>query len=168
MKRQGFALPLVMGIMVVAFLIAAGMLHVAMSDFRASHGTHQSTRALLAAEAGAELTLAALNATTPFPLAPGDSASTGWRELRGRARYASTTLRVDDGTAGPLVVRILTEGRTEEARSARSRVVLIATCVPADTGATAALDVVDSSCVISTATTTGGVHLSELARFRAQ
>ena len=176
MTRQGFALPLVIGIMVLTFLIAATVLQVAMTDFRASNGVHLSSRALLAAEAGAELTLAALDSQAPIALAPGDSVSTGWVELPGRAMYTSTTLRVDDGIGGNVTIRILTEGRADGRRAARSRVVLIAMCPsPEPSGlplepADPIVEPVVGSCAISSATATGSgaSELSELARFRAK
>lgn len=130
MKRRGFALPLVMGIMVVTFLIAASVLEVALTDLRASQGVHLSGRALLAAEAGAELTLADIETHQPLRLAAGDSVSTGWQELPGGARYRSTTLRIDDGISGYLAFRIATEGRSNGRWAARSRVVLVAACAP--------------------------------------
>lgn len=131
MKRRGFALPLVMGIMIVTFMIAASVLEVALTDFRASRGVHLSGRALLAAEAGAELTLADIETHDPLLLAAGDSVSTGWRELPAGASYRSTTLRIDDGISGNLALRIVTEGRSDGRWAARNRVVLVAACAPA-------------------------------------
>lgn len=174
MRRRGFALPLVMGIMVVIFMIGAAALRVAMVDFRASRSTHLSSRALFAAEAGADLTLAGLVSNGPGTLMPGDSVSTGWRTLSGRGMYESTTLRVDDGVSGNLAVRILTEGRSDGRRAARRRVVLVAMCrQELDTLAgvpSADLPSVHS-CSVSTLPVTGGdpvPALSELARFRGK
>lgn len=116
------------------------------------------------------MTLAALATQDPIELAPGDSASTAWIELPGRARYRSTTLRVDDGITGQVMMRILSEGRTEEGRGARSRVVLIATCPPA-TETIAGLTVeIPGSCAVSELLGIGsGVStLFEVARFPAR
>lgn len=170
MRRRGFALPFVIGVLVVTFLIAATVLQVATSDYRASRGVRASAQALLAAEAGAQLTLAELATQDPIVLAPGDSVSTSWLDLPGRAAYRTTTLRVDDGITGHVMMRILSEGRTEVGRGARSRVVLIATCPPA-TETIAGLTVeIPGSCAVSELLGIGsGVSgLFEVARFPAR
>lgn len=170
MRRQGFALPFVVGVMVVTFLIAATALQVAMTDFRASSGVRSSGRALLAAEAGAHLTLASLAAQQVVIPAPGDSVTTAWLELPGRSVYMSTTLRVDDGITGNVTMRILAEGRTDGGRGARSRIVLIATCPPATQTILGVTVPIIGSCAVSIISVLGGgaLELFELARFPAK
>lgn len=126
-RRDGFALPLALAVMVATAILSVTSLQVALVDFQANRGARLSTRALFAAEAGAQRTLATW-ATGPWSaLTPGDSASTGWASLPDGSRYRSVVLRVDDGSTGTPLFRVLTEGRPSRTATARRQVLTMIT-----------------------------------------
>ncbi len=123
MKRSGFALPLAVAIMVAVSIIAVTALQVATSDFQANRAMRLASRALFAADAGADRTVARWSSGPFGSLAPGDSASTGWISLPDGSSYQSQILRVDDGTGAAPLYRVVTEGRPSHRSQARRRII---------------------------------------------
>jgi len=108
--------------MVAVTAISVTAIQVALSDYQANRGARLSSRALFAAEAGAERMLARWDTGPWVTLQPGDSASTGWVRLPDGTRYRSEVLRVDNDTGTPMY-RVLTEGRPSRTATARRTVV---------------------------------------------
>lgn len=127
MKRNGFALPLAIAIMVAVSIIAVTALQVATSDFQANRATRLATQALFAADAGAERTVARWGSGPFGTLAPGDSVSTGWISLPDGSSYLSVILRVDDGMGAVPLYRVVTEGRPSRRSQARRRIITMVT-----------------------------------------
>jgi len=125
--RRGFALPLALAVMVALSILGVTALQVALSDFQANRGARLASRALFAAEAGAQRTVARWSSSPFSSLAPGDSASTGWVDLPDGSRYLSVVMRVDDGSRGTPMYRVLTEGRPSRAVTARRQIVTMVT-----------------------------------------
>lgn len=127
-RADGFAIPAAIFVIIVLSLLALGGLYVAQSNAAANAAIRQSWRALYAADAGANRTLANWDRQTYGALDPGDSVDSGWRSLADGSQYRTTVLRVDDGQAGsPLLYRLRTIGRP--ARGSAQRV--LATVVAA-------------------------------------
>jgi len=124
--RAGVALPLALAVMVAVTVISVTAIQVALADYQANRGTRMSARALFAAEAGAERTLALWDTGPWTGLASGDSASTGWVKLPDGALYRSVVLRVDDNSGTPMF-RVLTEGRPSRTNTARRTILTMVT-----------------------------------------
>jgi len=118
MNRHGFALPLALAMMVALSVMAITSLQVALADHDANRGARTAAKALYAAEAGADRTLATWQSGPWSALSPGDSAATAWTSLPDGSQYQSVVLRVDDGGSDPLF-RVLTEGRPSRGSTAR-------------------------------------------------
>lgn len=125
MKRGGFVLPVALVVMVAVSLLAMTALQVAMNDLEANRSTRLAYRALYAAEAGANRTLARWTSGPYSSLAPGDSASTGWTSLPDGGLYNSTVLRVDDGLGPTPLFRVLVVGRPDRRATARRQILVM-------------------------------------------
>lgn len=118
-SRDGFALPLALVILVASSMMVAASLQVSLSDFHANRATRVSARALYAAEAGAQKTMA-LWETLPYEaMAPGDSVASGWVPLPDGSSFQSVVARVDDGSSSEQLFRMLTEGRPHRESTSR-------------------------------------------------
>lgn len=129
MTRNGFVLPLALVVMVVLSVVAVTALHVTTADLIANRSMRIASRALYAAEAGADETVARWNAGAYSVLSPGDSVTTGWSRLPDGAWYRSSVLRVDDGSAPAPMFRIRTEGRPSRTAAARRDVIVMVEAV---------------------------------------
>lgn len=125
MRRGGFVLPVALVVMVAVSLLALTTLQVAMNDFQANRSWRLASRALYAAEAGADLTLARWSSGPFAALTPGDSASTGWLSLPDGSLYRSTVLRVDDGSAPTPLFRVVVDGRPGRRATARRQIIVM-------------------------------------------
>lgn len=125
MSRNGFVLPLALVVMVVLSVVAVTALHVTTSDLIANRSMRIASRALYAAEAGADETVARWNAGSYSVLLPGDSVTTGWNRLPDGGWYQSSVLRVDDGSAPAPMFRIRTQGRPSRTAAARREVIVM-------------------------------------------
>lgn len=125
MNRRGFVLPLALVVMVALSVIAVTVLQVTTSDLMANRSMRLASRALFAAEAGADRTIASWSSGPYAILAAGDSVSTGWKSLPDGAAYRSTVLRVDDGSAPTPIFLIRTDGRPSRLSAARRQVVIM-------------------------------------------
>jgi hypothetical protein len=111
-RREGFAIPAAVFVIVVLTLVALAGLYVAQSNATANTGIRLSLRALYAADAGATEVIGTWDRATFLQLNPGDSAVTEWRTLPGGSKYRTSVLRVDDDVSGSeTLFRLRTVGR---------------------------------------------------------
>lgn len=127
MNRHGFTLPLALVILVAVSMMVGTAVHVSLSDFHSNRGGRLAARALFAAEAGSQHTIARWESGPYGSLSPGDSASSGWTSLPDGSRYRSVVARLDDGSGDSPLYRVTTEGRPSRTSTARRRVTTVLT-----------------------------------------
>jgi hypothetical protein len=111
-RRDGFAIPAAVFVIVVLTIVAIAGLYIAQSNATANTGIRLSLRALYAADAGATEVIGTWDRATFLQLSPGDSAVTEWRSLPGGSHYRTSVLRVDDDLTGSeTLFRLRTVGR---------------------------------------------------------
>ncbi len=130
MNRSGFALPLALVVLVAVSMMVATAMQVSLSDFYANRSMRMSDRALYAAEAGTDRTLATWT-TVPFStLAPGASLSSGWTLLPDGSTFQSVVTRLDPGATSTALYRVLVEGRPSRQSAARRSLIAIVQSTP--------------------------------------
>ena len=127
MNRHGFTLPLALVILVAVSMMVATSVHVSLGDFHSNRGGRLAARALFAAEAGSQHTIARWASGPYGSLVPGDSTSSAWTTLPDGSRYRSVVARLDDGSGDSPLYRVTTEGRPSRTSTARRRVTTILT-----------------------------------------
>ncbi len=125
MNRNGFILPLALVIMVTVSMVAVTALQVSVTDFQANRGSRLAVRALYAADAGSQRTIARWESGPYGALEPGDSVVSGWASLPDRSQYRTVVRRLDDGTAEDPMFSLLTEGRPSRESLARRRIITV-------------------------------------------
>jgi hypothetical protein len=126
-NRRGFTLPLALVILVAVSMMVATSVHVSLSDFHSNRGGRLAARALFAAEAGSQHTIARWESGPYGSLVPGDSVSSGWTTLPDGSRYRSVVTRLDDGSDDSPLYRVTTEGRPSRTSTARRQVTTVLT-----------------------------------------
>jgi type II secretory pathway pseudopilin PulG len=93
MGEEGFVLPLALVVMVLLSMITAAGLYSSRNDLRAALAAKEAALALIAADAGANRTVALWNLHVPALPLPGDSIIVDWQALPDGSTYRSTVFR---------------------------------------------------------------------------
>ena len=118
----GFAIPAAVLVLVVLSMLGLGGLYVAVTNLAADLSVRRGSKALYAAEAGANRVIATWDRAAYGALNPGDSVDTGWQTLPDGSQYRVWVLRVDGGS-GTAIYRLRSVGRPAAGATAQ-RVVL--------------------------------------------
>jgi len=93
--RRGFALPVVIFVLVLLSVIATTALVTSGDEGKASQAMYESSRAFYAAEAGLNAVLASWPDSAVDELEPGDILDLGWQSLPDGAQYRAEIRRTD-------------------------------------------------------------------------
>ena len=117
--NAGFALPIVVFVLVMLGLIGSAALQRSHDEVLSAEAVNFSNQAFYAAEAGINSAVSAWDQTVLNPLMPGESLVESWTTIENGCSYQVVYRRIDGGDAGERIYSVESTGRSPGLRGAR-------------------------------------------------
>ncbi len=111
-RKAGFALPIVVFVLVMLGLIGSAALQRSHDEVLSAEAVNFSNQAFYAAEAGINNAVAGWDQSVLHPLIPGDSLVDSWTTIANGCSYQVVYRRIDGGDAGDRIYSVESTGRS--------------------------------------------------------